>query len=224
MTKHIQQFILQVFHGQFVVRNVVGLMPKYSVLGGDTYLVSIFSLHKMKMSEQHVGVVLTVIKVSSSDFYSACGNSVPGSFQNKSLGSFFKWVPKYILFLTKLHGETRSFLEWASIVLSSKLSLTCRVTLTIIKMPIIRFLLCLLKQTAPWQFSKQISKILFEMSVQVYFLLGKTEGERKSILGGYKMVGCIMRLLPRTGGYYKIQKKSLFLCNLKKSHPSCAVY
>ena len=65
MTKHIQQFILQVFHGQFVVRNVVVLMPKYSVLGGDTYLVSIFSLHKMKMSEQQVGVVLTVIKVSS---------------------------------------------------------------------------------------------------------------------------------------------------------------
>ena len=33
----------------------------------------------------------------------------PGSFQNKSISSSFKWVPKYILFLVKLKGEKRPF-------------------------------------------------------------------------------------------------------------------
>ena len=35
-----------------------------------------------------------------------CGNmEYPGSFQNKSVISSFKWVPKHILCLTKLKGE-----------------------------------------------------------------------------------------------------------------------
>ena len=36
-----------------------------------------------------------------------------------------------------------------------------------------------------WQFSKQIDKLLFQVSVQVYFF-GKIEGERKAFLGGKK--------------------------------------
>ena len=37
---------------KFVDRKFVGLMPKYSLLAGDTKHVSIFSLHKVKMSKQ----------------------------------------------------------------------------------------------------------------------------------------------------------------------------
>ena len=35
----------------------------------------------------------------------------PGNFQNKSVSSAFNWVSRYILFLTKLKGRARSFLE-----------------------------------------------------------------------------------------------------------------
>ena len=38
---------------QFVDKKVVGLMPKYYPLAGDTSQVSIFSLRKIKMSKQH---------------------------------------------------------------------------------------------------------------------------------------------------------------------------
>ena len=48
----------------------------------------------------------------------------PGSFQNKSVISSFKWVPWYMLLLVKLKGEGRPFLEGASVDLSSKLSLS----------------------------------------------------------------------------------------------------
>ena len=41
------------------------------------------------------------------------------------------------------------------------------VMLTIIKVLIIFFLLYLWEKGTPWQFSKQISKLLFQMSVQV---------------------------------------------------------
>ena len=51
--------------------------------------------------------------------------------------------------------------------------------LTIIKVFIILFLLCLWEQGTPWQFSKQISKLSFQLSFQIYSLLAQTEGERK---------------------------------------------
>ena len=54
---------------------------------------------------------------------------------------------KYILFLAKLKGEGRSFLEGASIDLSSRLSLAYEGNLTIIKVFIILFLLSLWKNT-----------------------------------------------------------------------------
>ena len=58
------------------------------------------------------------------------------------------------------------------------------VILTIIKVFIILFLLCLWEWGTPWQFLKQISKLTFQLSVQVYSLLGQTEGERKAFLQG----------------------------------------
>ena len=45
------------------------------------------------------------------------------------------------------------------------------VMLAIIKVFIILFQLCLWEQGAPWQFSKQISKLSFQLSAQIYALL-----------------------------------------------------
>ena len=49
------------------------------------------------------------------------------------------------------------------------------VMLTIIEVFIILFLLCL------WQFWKQVSKLPFQMSVQIYFFLGQTEGGEEDL-------------------------------------------
>ena len=49
-----------------------------------------------------------------------------GSFQNKLVSSFSKWVLKYILFLGQTEGKSKVSLEWKSIDLSHELSLTCR--------------------------------------------------------------------------------------------------
>ena len=52
MKKYIKQFILPVgsFFFEFLDRKVVGLMPKYSLLPGDTNQDPFFSLNKIKMS------------------------------------------------------------------------------------------------------------------------------------------------------------------------------
>ena len=55
--------------------------------------------------------------------------------------------------------------------------------LTIIKVLIILFLLCLWEQEAPSQFSKQISKLSFQLSFQIYSLLAQTEGGKKDLFG-----------------------------------------
>ena len=47
-----------------------------------------------------------------------------------------------------------------------------------------------------WKFSKEISKLCFQSSVQVYSLLGQTEG--------YKKGNHIVRLPPRALGCHKI--------------------
>ena len=55
--------------------------------------------------------MLTISKVFTSIcILYLCGNrEYPASFQNKSVGSSFKWLPKYIMFLAKLKGEGRRF-------------------------------------------------------------------------------------------------------------------
>ena len=57
------------------------------------------------------------------------------------------------------------------------------VMLTITKVFIILFLLCHWEQRTPWQFSKQISKLYFQLSFQIYSLLTQTERERKAFFG-----------------------------------------
>ena len=133
-------------------------MPKYSLLAGDTNHISFsFHLHKMiKMSKQqrfilHTGVVLTLAKCSPYSFYSACGNrECYGSFQKRISKLLFQMSAKYILFLAKLKGEGKPFLEGTGIDLSSKLSLIhMRVMLTIVRVFINPFLLCLWEKRTP---------------------------------------------------------------------------
>ena len=60
----------------------------------------------------HMGVILTIIKAFIILFL-LCQweQGTPGSFQNKSVNSPFIWVSGYILFLPKLKGKERPFLE-----------------------------------------------------------------------------------------------------------------
>ena len=58
------------------------------------------------------------------------------------------------------------------------------VILAIRKVFLILSLLCLREQGTPWQLSKQISKLYIQLSVQIYSLLGKTEGDRKAFSEG----------------------------------------
>ena len=97
------------------------------------------------------------------------------------------------------------FLKRVSIYLSSKLSLTYRVNVNHYKKvhhPML-LLLYLWEQGTPCQFSKQISKISFQLTVQIYTLLGQTEGEKKVYFGGCKKRDHIVGLSPRALGCHK---------------------
>ena len=76
------------------------------------------------------------------------------------------------------------------------------VMLTIIKVFINLFLLCLWEQGTPWQFSKQISKLSFQLSFWIYYLLTQTEGER-SFLEGCKKGDHIVILPSKALGCHK---------------------
>ena len=67
--------------------------------------------------------------------------------------------------------------------LEPKLSLTCGGNGNVYK-NVHHPIPTLWEQGASWQFSKQISKFSFHLTVQVYSLLGQTEEERKAVLEG----------------------------------------
>ena len=115
------------------------------------------------------------------------------SFQNKPKRSCFKWKPKYSLFWAKLKWKGRLF--WNEKIKSYPLNylLPVGIMLAIIKASIILFLPCLWEYDTPWEIWKQINKISFQLSVQVYSPLGKTEGERKVFFGGCKKECHIVR-------------------------------
>ena len=58
--------------------------------------------------------------------------------------------------------------------------------LTITEVFIIIFLLCLWEKGIPWQFSKEVSKLSFQLSVQIHYFLGQTQREGKTLSGGCK--------------------------------------
>ena len=71
---------------------------------------------------------------------------------------------------------------------------------------IVLLLLCLWEQVTPWDSSKQISKLSFQLSVQIYSLLGQTEvrrGGEKGLFGGCKKEDHNVRLSPRALGCHK---------------------
>ena len=99
-----------------------------------------------------------------------------------------------------------AFLKWRNIDFSSKLSLIYGGNVNYYKSvhhPIPELLLCLWEQGTPWQFSKQISKLSIQLSLQIYSLLAQTEGERKAIFGGCKKGNHIVGLSPRAPGCHE---------------------
>ena len=73
---------------------------------------SFWSRGEAQIYPLHMGIMLTITKVFFILFLLACGNwEHPGNFQNKSVNSPFRWVPRYILFLPKLKEKERPFLE-----------------------------------------------------------------------------------------------------------------
>ena len=89
--------------------------------------------------------------------------------------------------------------------------------LIIIKVFIILFLLILWEQGTPWKFPKQISKLSFQLSFQIYSLLAQTVGER-TFLEGCKKGDHIVRLSPRVFDWYK-RWKSLSFCKIWNNLP-----
>ena len=78
-------------------------------------------------------------------------------------------------------GRKKGFLEWASIDL-------CRGNVNYYK-SVHHRIATLPVGIGLWQFPRQISKPSFQLSVQVYSLLGQTEEERKVLFGGCKKKG-----------------------------------
>ena len=68
-------------------------------------------------------------------------------------------------------GRRKAFLEWTSIDLSSKLSLTCGDNVKYYK-------------SVDHPVPIQICELSFQLSVQVCFLFGETEQEKKAFFGG----------------------------------------
>ena len=110
---------------------------------------------------------------------------------------------KYILFLAKLKGEGSSFLEEASVDLSSKLSVTYGAHVNHYKSVHHSLFTLLVRIRYTWQVSKQISK-LFSKSVSRYILfLAKLKGRGRSFFGECKKGGRFVRLPPKALGCYK---------------------
>ena len=78
------------------------------------------------------------------------------------------------------------------------------------------FIILFLLVGTPWQFSKQISKLSFQISIQIYFLLEQTQGERKAFYGGLKKGNHIVRLPPKALGSHK-REISLSFCKILNS-------
>ena len=106
-------------------------------------------------------------------------------------------------------GRRKAFLEWTSINLSSKLSLRSGGYVNYYKS--VHHPISTLPDGigAPRQFSKQISILSFQLSVQKCSLLGQSEGKKKASFGVCKKGGHSLRL--PSLGCYKRWKLSPFV-------------
>ena len=136
MEKHIYQFIL--LKGVFCQlrdRKVVDSMPQCYLLTGDIQARFLFfSLYKIQMSKQYrfisklsltysANVSHTKCSPSSLCLLCLCGNREYPSKQISKL--FFQMSTQVYSVPDQTEGRRIVFLEWTSIDLSSKLSLTC---------------------------------------------------------------------------------------------------
>ena len=113
----------------------------------------------------------------------------PGSFQNRLVSSFFKWVPKYVLFLAKLIGEGRPFWNGKAyrLILWTISYLHVGIILTIVKVFIILFLL------VPWEYrehpgnfqNKSVSSAFNWVSRYILFLAKLKSTRREATLQDY---------------------------------------
>ena len=117
----------------------------------------------------------------------------------------------YNLFLAKLRGERKSFWSGQAWIYHLNYLLHARVMLTIIKVLPCYSYSAARNREHPDKYSKQISKLSFQLSVQVSSLLSQTEEQKKAFFEGCKKGGCIVRLLPRAFGCQKKWKVCLFL-------------
>ena len=92
-------------------------------------------------------------------------------------------------------GQRKAFLQWKGINLSSKLSLTCGGNVDYYKS---------VHHPIPTRGNREhlgsfqkISKVPFQLGIEVYSLLGQTKGDRKAFFGGCKKGGHFARLPPR---------------------------
>ena len=88
--------------------------------------------------------------------------------------------------IVQVKWERRPFWSGQAQIYALNYLLHIGVMLNIKKVFIILFLFWLWEQETTWQFLNQIIKLSFQLSVQIYSLLGQTEGERKALFGGYK--------------------------------------
>ena len=96
----------------------------------------------------------------------------PSGFQNKSVSLSCRYASKQIQLMYQLKGKGRSFWIGQTQIYLLNYLLHLGVMLTIKKVFIILFLLCLWLQGRVRQFSKQMNKLSFQLSVHVCFLLG----------------------------------------------------
>ena len=81
------------------------------------------------------------------------------------------------------------------------------VVLTIIKVFIILFLLGLWKLGIPWQLSKQISWLFFQMSVRYILFLAKLKGKGRPFFRGCKKGGAHQEITPKSTWLLQKMKK-----------------
>ena len=125
-----------------------------------------------------------------------CANrEYPGSFQNKAVSS-----KPFSRMSAHVKWDRRPFWSGQALIYPLNYLLHLGVMLTTIKVFIILFLLCLWEQGTRWQFSKQISKLSFQLSFLICSLLAQTEGQKRSFLEGCKKGDHIVRLSPRALG------------------------
>ena len=99
-------------------------------------------------------------------------------------------------------GKRKTFFKWKSMDLSYQISLTCGVNVNYYKSVDHSIPTCE-NRKHPDNFQNKSGSSAFIWGVQVYSLLGQTEGERKAFLGGSIKGGHIVILPPRVLGCYK---------------------